>query len=77
MKTITPEVAKYHDEGSSATCLWAKRFGGSDGDSSHAVAVDTGGHAVVTGGFSTITDFGGQSLTSLGAADIFLQRLDL
>ncbi len=66
-------VAKYSPSGSR---LWSNRFGGPSNDSSDALAVDRSGSAIVTGTFSGNSNFGNQSLTSAGAGDIFLLRLN-
>lgn len=65
-------VAKFSPAGD---CLWAGRFGGAGFDSSADLAVDSTGHAIITGFFQETTDFGGQTLTSAGSLDIFLCRV--
>lgn len=65
-------VAKYSTSGS---LVWAKRFGGSEGDQSNGTAVDASGAVIITGSFSGTVNFDGQSLTSAGASDIFLCRV--
>jgi hypothetical protein len=59
---------------SDGTALWAKRFGGTDGDWAHGLAVDPSGDVVVTGEFWRTTDLGGGPRTSSGAADIFVAK---
>ena len=66
-------VAKYSTSGSH---LWSERFGGPSHDEGMGIAVDGSGHVMVTGSFMGTADFGGQSLISVGAYDVFLLRLD-
>jgi hypothetical protein len=47
---------------------WRKSFGGS-------AAVDEQGHVWLTGGLTGTRDFGGTTLTSLGASDVFVVQL--
>jgi len=58
------------------TLLWAKRFG--DGSDQHAqrLAVDAAGNVFVAGRFAGGIDFGGGTLTSKSAYDVFLAKLD-
>jgi hypothetical protein len=65
-------VAKY--SGMDGSYLWSKRFGSTTNDEGRAVAVDSGGNVVVTGGFSGTVNFGGTDLTSAGALDIFIAK---
>jgi len=50
-------LAKYR--GSNGAPLWSKRFGGTSSDYGMAVAIDSGGGAVITGQFQATADFGG------------------
>ena len=54
---------------------WSKRFGDASGQYARAVAADTSGNSIVTGYFYGAVDFGGGTLTSAGAFDIFLAKL--
>ncbi len=65
-------VAKYS---SSGTYLWAEGFGGASSDVGNAIAVDGSGNVFTTGYFQGTVDFGGGSMTSQGALDIFLLKL--
>ncbi len=56
--------------------LWATRAGGSGADEASRIAVDSAGNSYVAGYFSGTADFGGISLTSAGATDIFVAKLD-
>ena len=56
---------------SSGTLLWTRQLGSSDGDFSHAVAVDDLGNAYITG--TTLSDLGG---TNAGSYDAFLAKYD-
>lgn len=66
-------VAKLSPEGSH---LWSKRFGNGFNQWGLSVAMDSAGNIVLTGAFAGTIDFGGQSLSSAGGADIFLAKLD-
>lgn len=66
-------VAKFS---SSGVCLWSKRFGDADNQSTTDVAVDPSGNVIVAGGFYGTVDFGGGVLTSAGSADVFVAKLD-
>lgn len=54
--------------------IWAIRGGGSSSDFGRSVAVDGGGNSYVIGYFNGTASFGGSSLTSAGAADIFVAK---
>jgi hypothetical protein len=66
-------VAKYSSTG---TPIWAERFGGTNGDDSYGIAVDSTNYPVITGSFSGSANFGGTILSSAGLSDMFLLRLD-
>ncbi len=70
-------VAKYSANGD---LLWARRFGGSEGDATSSIRLDpTTGALYATGSFRNAADFTGDALpdqTSAGAADVFVVRLD-
>ena len=53
---------------------WAARLGGTGHDIAAAVAVDGGGHVVVTGRFTGAANLGGGTLGSAGGDDVFLAR---
>lgn len=61
---------------SSGGYLWAKGFGDAADQYGASVAVDSAGSILLTGGFAGGVDFGGGTLKSAGAADIFLAKLD-
>jgi hypothetical protein len=67
-------VAKYTAAGQH---VWSKRFGATVSDQADAIAVDAStGDVVITGEFMSTVEFGGTSLTAVGASvDIFLVRL--
>ena len=65
-------VVKYSPTGNP---LWTKTFGGTTDDRAHDVAVDSSGSIYLSGYFQGSVDFGGGSLTSAGAADVFLLKL--
>lgn len=56
--------------------LWSTRFGNSNTQLGRAIAFDANGSVVVTGDFHGAISFGGATLTSAGAEDIFLAKLD-
>jgi len=56
----------------SGAYLWGKTFGGAQGDSGKAVAVDPAGNVVLTGEMGSAVDFGGGALPFGGATDVFL-----
>jgi hypothetical protein len=67
-------VAKFT---SSGAAVWAKRFGDAcDNQDGTAIATDSTGNVIVTGGFKCTVDFGGGALTSAGLQDIFVAKFD-
>ncbi len=56
--------------------LWSKRFGDGAAQIGTGVAIDPAGDVVVTGHFEGSIDFGGGPLTSAGATDVFVAKLD-
>ncbi|UCF04204.1 MAG: hypothetical protein JSV33_09645 [bacterium] len=66
-------LAKFDTDGGH---LWSKRFGDSWVQYSRSVACDGSGNVVVTGYFRSTINFGGGTLTSAGADDIFLAEFD-
>ena len=66
--------------GASGNFIWAKHFGGSLDDQSFAIKLDNTGNVFTTGYFQETVDFdpgtGVDSLTSFGAGDIFITKLD-
>jgi hypothetical protein len=60
--------------------VWAKRFGGTESDSSESIAVDSNGNVYTTGYFQYTADFDPGievfNLTSAGNWDIFISKLD-
>jgi hypothetical protein len=67
-------VAKFDAAG---THVWSKRFGGTDYDIGHGVAVDGSNDVIATGSFRASIEFGGGVLTAAGAAhDIYVAKFD-
>jgi hypothetical protein len=66
-------IVKYS---SSGVVAWAQGFGSPNEDNANSVAVDSTGHAVVTGYFSGTGTFPPNSVTSVGANDAFILRLN-
>jgi hypothetical protein len=64
-------VAKFGPDG---THLWSKRFGGATSQVAHGVIVDASENVIIAGYFFGSVDFGGGSLTSAGASDIFVDK---
>lgn len=62
-------VAKYDASGG---LLWARRTGGSV----QSLAVDSNGSIYIAGSFAGSSDFGDQTLNSLGGTDGFVSKLD-
>ncbi len=66
-------VAKFTTNGQLA---WIQSFGGPGLDNGAGVTVDTAGNIFVTGVFNQTATFGANAVTSAGAGDVFLVRLD-
>ncbi|HLP88021.1 MAG TPA: SBBP repeat-containing protein [Nostocaceae cyanobacterium] len=70
-------ISKLNSDGSFA---WAKNLGGSSGDYSYSIAVDSVGNVYTTGSFSGTVDFdpgsGTFNLTSNGGYDTFISKLN-
>jgi len=64
----------------SGTFIWAKRMGSTLIDNANALALDASGSAHITGSFNGTVDFdpgaGTANLTSAGATDAFILKLD-
>lgn len=56
--------------------IWAKRFGGAGSDIGYSIAVDAAGNVYITGAFEETIDLGTFSLTSAGATDAFIAKLN-
>ena len=56
--------------------LWAKRYGGPNGDAGTSIAVDASGNSYSTGYFQGTMTVGSTNLTSVGGRDIFIIKLD-
>jgi hypothetical protein len=64
-------------KGCSGDLLWVRHFGGPANETANGVAIDSKGNLLVAGTFDGGLAFGGlQPLTSKGAKDIFLLKLD-
>ena len=65
---------------SAGNFVWARQMGGTSSGSGNDVAVDGSGNVYTTGSFSGTADFdpgaGAFDLTSTGASDIFVSKLD-
>jgi hypothetical protein len=66
-------LAKFDSNGAH---VWSKRFGDSDPQNAHDVAVDASGNVIVAGFFIGPVDFGGGTLTSAGGYDMFVAKFD-
>jgi len=56
--------------------LWSKSFGGGANQYGWGVAVDASDNVILTGAMNGTVDFGGGALTSAGANDVFIAKLD-
>jgi hypothetical protein len=56
--------------------VWCKEFGSAGSQSGYAIAVDGDGEVLVTGALTGTADFGMGPLTSKGARDVFVLKLD-
>ena len=65
---------------SSGTTVWTKSTGANSNDIGYALTTDQSGNLLITGMFSGAPDFdpgaGNTTITSAGASDIFVQKLD-
>lgn len=66
-------VAKLSNDGN---WLWAKSFGGVDGERDNRIAIDLASNVYVSGGFTGTRDFGTATITSEGGVDIFVTKYD-
>lgn len=67
-------IAKYDPSGG---ILWAKRAGGSSGDGSNSVAIDSNGDVCISGIFTSSTiDFGTGPWANAGGNDVFVVKYD-
>ena len=64
------------DDKTDGPVQWSKGFGDPSGQYVHGMAVDGAGNVLITGSFAGSVDFGGGVLTSAGANDIFVAKLD-
>lgn len=69
-----------HKMDASGNFIWARSFGGSNGDEARSSRIDASGNVYTTGHFTEEADFdpgaGTANLTSLGVADAFVHKLD-
>ncbi len=56
--------------------VWAKRFGGIDGDAAEGLALDAMGRPRVVGRFNGVADLGAGLVASAGGSDAFVTGLD-
>ena len=61
---------------SSGAHQWTTTFGGISGDTSYSIAVDGSSNVYSTGTFSGTVDFGAGDVTSAGAEDVFVVKLN-
>ena len=64
-------LAKYNNLG---TVEWVQNGGSIYGDFSKGVAVDASGNSYITGSFSDVASFNGNSVTSAGQSDVFVVK---
>lgn len=69
-----------HKSDANANFIWAKQMGGTSADYGNSITVDNAGKVYTTGQFNNTADFdpgaGVSNLTSAGAGDIFISKLD-
>lgn len=65
-------VAKIAPDGSG---YWNRGFGSTSNQIGRAISMDPLGHALVTGTFNNVVDFGGGTLSSLGSTDVFVTKI--
>ncbi len=61
---------------SAGTYVWGQRFGDAVAQAGKGITVDGQGNVIVTGDIAGKVDFGGGELTSAGATDVLLLKLD-
>jgi hypothetical protein len=67
-------AARYRRDGA---LVWARPLGGPGEQQSHGISSDNDGHALVTGEFQGISQFGSQRLDSDGSQpDVFIAKID-
>ena len=66
-------IAKYDADGN---FLWVVQAGGPDWDYGYGIATDGSGNSIVTGYFQGTATFGDTTLTSAGAYNIFIAKID-
>ncbi len=64
-------IAKYNASG---TVQWAKRGGGTNGDTPSAIVLDTMGNVLIAGSYSGKTYFGSDSVTAVGNSDVLIAK---
>jgi hypothetical protein len=66
-------VARLNQDGSYA---WASHFGDALAQTPFAIDADASGNVLITGSFGGAINFGGNTLVSQGASDMFVAKLD-
>ncbi len=75
--TTSADVFTLKLSGTTGDVAWAKSFGGNNFDSAYGIAVDNAGNSYITGEFySSSLTLGNRTLTSAGASDFFVTKLD-
>jgi hypothetical protein len=62
-------------DGITGAVMWARRFGGLDGEGGRSVRTDAANNIYVMGSFDGTVDFGGGELRSAGGSDMFVLKL--
>jgi hypothetical protein len=66
-------VAKYNPSGN---VVWAKSFGGANGDGAYGITVDGSGNSYITGEIGSAVAFGSYTVNNIGSYNAFVSKHD-